>query len=168
MADMILMKCEYCGGTLVNVQGNQWFCQNCGTSAIVNTAPAENAAASKRDNGFSMTVEYSGRTSNYKVRENAEFQIAFDRRATMADPFPTTVSLSVDGRPRGTFEHLPKSGTGTVTFEVDEESVVAYATGKASFSGPQGNVVSDDDVGGAYTVAGLKITIERTGEMKHE
>ena len=84
----------------------------------------------------------------------------------MADPDPVIVSLIVDGRPRGSFEHLPRTGKGSVTFESDGQSVFAYATGKASFVKGDHAVTEDEDAEGTYFVAGLRVTIGRTGEME--
>lgn len=164
MAEMFLMRCEYCGGTLVNVEGDQWICQNCGTSTIIKPDPKVGVGeAQAAPSGFGISVEFNGRSSSFKVREKAEFQIAFDRRATMADKFPTVVSLTVDGRPRGTFEHLPKSGKGSVIFEADGDSIVVYATGKSVIAKDGMEMTSDDEAEGTYIVAGLKVDIERTG-----
>lgn len=167
MSDKILMRCEYCGGLLTNAEGNIWICESCGTSSVVKaTAESGNFSESSVIKGFTMTVECRGKVNEYRVRNKAEFQIAFNCRATMADPFPIEVSLTVDGRPRGTFEHLPKSGKGSVVFELDGESVFAYATGKASMVTDEAELSEDEDAEGCYNIAGLNVTIVRTGEME--
>lgn len=162
MADMILMICKYCGGKLVNIEGNLWTCESCGTKTLIEIGQnIEQTAESQKTDGFTMSVEHEGRTFNYKVRETAVFDIAFDRRATLADRFPTTVTLTVDGRPRGTFEHLPKTGKGSVSFETDGPDIMAYSTGKATFECADGTVTEKGDAEGSYIIAGLKVNIDR-------
>lgn len=166
MADMILMRCKYCGGMLTNSEGNVWVCQNCGTRSVIDVASQTGPTEDRTSRGFRVSIERDGTVSSYKVRDKAELQISFNRRATMADMFPIDVVLTVDGRPRETFEHLPKTGTGSVVFETDESDVLAYATGKAFMVKDDQIVTEDEDAGGTYSVAGLNVIIERTGEME--
>lgn len=165
MSDMILMICKYCGGKLVCIQDNLWLCENCGTKTLIEINNGKEASTERRVlNGFSMSVEHGGQISNYRVREIAEFEIAFNRRATMADPLPMNVDVKIDGRSRRVFEHLPKSGKGSVIFEVEGNDVTAYSTGSASFSDNIGNTVHDGAAEGYYSIAGLKIGIHKNGD----
>lgn len=166
MAEMILMRCKYCGGMLTNSGGSIWVCENCGTKSVIDANLQMSGVECRTTGEFRLSVERGGTISSYKVREKAELQISFNRRATMADTHPIDVVLSVDGRPRGTFEHLPKTGTGSVVFETDETNVLAYATGKALLIKDGHAVTEDEDARGPYAVAGLNIVIERTGEME--
>lgn len=164
MSDMILMICQYCSGKLVNIEGNLWECENCGTKTLIEKSRATGQSAEGASaGGFSVSVVYGGKTSEYRARKTAEFDIGFDRRATMADARPMTVKLSVDGKERGAFEHLPKTGKGSITFEADGDLITAYSAGKASLERIDGSPVDELDAEGEYAIAGLKVAVRKQG-----
>ncbi len=167
MSDMILMICKNCSsGNLVNIGDNLWLCENCGKKTLIKDDKAIHQFEGKqRPEGFLLSVSYEGKTTNFKVRENAEFEIAFDRRATMADPDPMNVNLTVDGRSRATYGHLPKTGKGTIVFEANGGSIESFSTGDATLVRSDGRLVDDQDVRGEYSIAGLvvKVGVEEGG-----
>lgn len=164
MSDMILMICKYCGGKLVNVENNLWECDSCGTKTLIEKSRGtDRSAEGASAGGFSVSVEHGGKTSEYRVRKTAEFDIGFDRRATMADACPMTVRLNVDGKERGAFEHLPKTGKGSISFEADGDCITAYSTGKASLERIDGSPVDEQNAEGEYLIAGLKVTVKEQG-----
>ncbi|MFT0898624.1 hypothetical protein [Candidatus Methanoprimaticola sp. MG2] len=169
MTDMVLLKCEYCGGTLEHKEGDLWCCQNCGTTTMVSRTPetrTDNGSAAPQQ-GFMMTVGHNGESSEYKVKTKAEFEIGFDRRATMADPNPTIVTLHVDGRRRATYEGLARTRSGRAVFETDDGMVIAYTEGKACIVRSGEQIYDEDDACGEYVVGGLSVMIQpgnRSGE----
>lgn len=168
MAEMVLLKCEYCGGTLEPKEGDLWCCINCGTSTLLRqTVSGPNPACAGSDRGsagFRISVGLDGEVSEFKVRESAEFDISFDRRATMADPDPINITLTVDGRPRRTYTGLSKTGTGKVCFEDDGGIVLAYAQGKAFLVRSGEKVFDVEGASGVYQVGDLGVTVIPSGE----
>lgn len=160
MSDMVLMICKYCGGNLESIGDDLWLCENCGKKTLIKDDKVIHQFEGKqRPEGFLLSVSYEGKTTNFKVRENAEFEIAFDRRATMADPDPMNVNLTVDGRSRATYGHLPKTGKGTIVFEANGGSIESFSTGDATLVRTDGCPADDQDARGEYLIAGLVVKV---------
>lgn len=148
-----LLKCEYCGGTLVHDVAHVWCCAYCGKRTIL---------CSQEDDAvtISLKIEYKENTYEIEMSNKCVIKVDYRRRVTAADPLPMFAEIQ-SSEDHLLLKPIKNIGAGTITLTTDVNLVKLSAQGKIKYqlTGPvdSGKYL---DSGASIVLGPIGITIQ--------